>query len=178
MALTTYTAGEVLTAASLNDNFTFAAANPSAPATAMFNETQSSGTNGGSSSAAWTKRVLNTTVANDITGCSIAASVITLTAGTYDIWAIAPAYSAGEFKLKLRDTTNTSDAIIGSSERNGVGTGNCTISTVQGRITPSGSTNYEVQMYCINAAGTVGFGVAAGFGVSEIYTQIKIVKVA
>ena len=28
MALTTYTAGEVLTAASLNDNFTFAAANP------------------------------------------------------------------------------------------------------------------------------------------------------
>jgi hypothetical protein len=28
MPLTTYTAGEVLTAASLNDNFTFAAANP------------------------------------------------------------------------------------------------------------------------------------------------------
>tara|TARA_R110002126_G_scaffold9165_1_gene41828 strand:+ start:228 stop:803 length:576 start_codon:yes stop_codon:yes gene_type:complete len=35
MALTTYTAGEVLTAASLNDNFTFAAANPVAAASAL-----------------------------------------------------------------------------------------------------------------------------------------------
>ena len=35
MALTTYTAGEVLTAASLNANFTFAAANPPAVASAF-----------------------------------------------------------------------------------------------------------------------------------------------
>ena len=35
MALTTYTPGEVLTAASLNDNFTFAAANPPAVASGL-----------------------------------------------------------------------------------------------------------------------------------------------
>jgi hypothetical protein len=145
---------------------------------AMFNETQTSGTNGGSSSAAWTKRTLNTTVVNEISGCSIASSVITLGAGTYDIYATAPGYSAAEFKLKLRNTTAGTDAIIGSSERNGVGTGVGTVSIVQGRITPTGSTNYELQMYCVNAAATVGFGVASGLGVSEIYAQIKIEKVA
>jgi hypothetical protein len=145
---------------------------------AMFNETQTSGTNGGSSSAAWTKRTLNTTVVNEISGCSIASSVITLGAGTYNIWAIAPAYSAAEFKLKLRNTTAGTDAIIGSSERNGVGVGTGTISTLQGRVVITGNTNYELQMYCVTASATVGFGVASGLGVSEIYSQIKIEKVA
>ena len=175
MPLTTYTAGEVLTAASLNANFTFAAASTTV---AMFNETQSSGTNGGTSVAAWTKRTLNTTVFNDISGCSIASSVITLGAGTYNIWAIAPAYVAAEFKIKLRNTTAGSDAIIGSSERNAVAGGVGTISTLQGRVTPTGNTNFELQMYVVTAAGTVGFGVASGLGVSEIYSQIKIEKVA
>jgi hypothetical protein len=175
MPLTTYTAGEVLTAASLNANFSFAASSTSV---AMFNETQSSGTNGGTSVAAWTKRTLNTTVVNEITGCSIASSVITLPAGTYNIWAIAPAYSAAEFKIKLRNTTAGTDAIIGSSERNGVGGGTGTISTLQGRVVITGNTNFELQMYVVTTSGSNGFGVASALGVSEIYSQIKIEKVA
>jgi hypothetical protein len=145
---------------------------------AMFNETQTSGTNGGGSSSAWTKRTLNTTVVNEISGCSIASSVITLPAGTYDIWAIAPAYVAAEFKIKLRNTTAGTDDIIGSSERNAVGGGTGTISTLQGRVVITGNTNFELQMYVVTAAATVGFGVASGLGVSEIYSQIKIEKVA
>jgi hypothetical protein len=45
MPLTTYTAGEVLTAASLNDNFTFAAANPPAtPGGLVFIKSETIGT--------------------------------------------------------------------------------------------------------------------------------------
>ena len=81
MALTTYVSGTVLTAASLNDNFNYAVTVPAAPDTAIFNETQASGTNGGSSATgSFIKRTLNTTTVNTITGCSIAASVITLPA--------------------------------------------------------------------------------------------------
>jgi hypothetical protein len=43
MPLTTYTAGEVLTAASLNDNFTFAAANPPGGLTLITAQTIGSG---------------------------------------------------------------------------------------------------------------------------------------
>jgi hypothetical protein len=93
MPLTTYTSGEVLTAASLNANFAFAALNSSV---AIFNETQASGTAGGTTVATtFTKRVLNTTVYNTITGCSIASSVITLPAGTFYIEASSPLYRPG-----------------------------------------------------------------------------------
>jgi hypothetical protein len=50
MALTTYTAGEVLTAASLNDNFTFAAANPLGGLVAIVPTSVAVGSGTGSSS--------------------------------------------------------------------------------------------------------------------------------
>ena len=86
MPLTTYTAGEVLTAASLNANLVFAAANPTAPTIAIFNETQAANTAGGSSVATtYTKRTLNTTVTNGI-GATLTSSVIALLAGTYKVY--------------------------------------------------------------------------------------------
>ena len=57
---------------------------------AIFNETQASGTNGGTSVATtFTKRTLNTTVINNI-GATLTASVIALTAGTYEVFAMSP----------------------------------------------------------------------------------------
>jgi hypothetical protein len=160
------------------DGAAWATVGPITQQTAVFNETQASGTLGGASVTSWTKRTLNTTAYNDISGCSIASSVITVGAGTYNIWAIAPAYESAEFKIKLRNTTAGSDAIIGSSERCGTASQSQTISTLQGRVTPTGDTNYELQMNVTNARATVGFGFASSLSVNEIYSQIKIEKVA
>lgn len=57
---------------------------------AIFADQKADGTVGGTATtAAWTKRTLNTTIANTITGCSLASSVVTLTTGTYLVWGSA-----------------------------------------------------------------------------------------
>ncbi len=57
---------------------------------AIFADQKADGAVGGMATvAAWTKRTLNTTIANTITGCSLASSVVTLPTGTYLVWAIA-----------------------------------------------------------------------------------------
>lgn len=62
---------------------------PSTLATAVFEHQLSANTVGGTASAAaWTKRTLNTSVQNDIDGCSLSSSQITLPPGKYaiDAW--------------------------------------------------------------------------------------------
>jgi hypothetical protein len=170
---TTFVAGNVLTAAQLNgvvDNF---------QDVAMFNETQASGTNGGSSVATtWTKRVLNTTVVNNITGASIASSVITLPAGSYIVTASAPCYESTYFKIRLQNTTDGTTAVLGTSEFN-------QSSAVQvkgilsGYFTITGNKNFEVQHYVSVARANIGFGNPTSIAsVSEVYSTIQITKVA
>ena len=176
MPLTTYTAGEVLTAASLNANFSFAAGG--AP-TAIFNETQAAGTNGGTNTTgSFVKRTLNTTVINEITGCSIAASVITLPAGTYYVWANSPFYRTQRAQLRLRNTSDSTNPIIGQSayfvsayEVQGS-------SQLLGFFTIAASKNFELQYYSQTQEVNVGLGLNMNFGVSEVFSQISIQKVA
>ena len=176
MPLTTYTAGEVLTAASLNANFTFAAA---ASSTAIFNETQASGTNGGTfTSGSYVKRVLNTTVVNNITGCSIASSVITLPAGTYQVFATAQGSRVERHKLRLRNTTASTDLGLGQSMFSADANQVMNTSALQTSFVLSVSSTIELQHQCQNTITTNGLGIPVSFGDSEIYAQIAITKVA
>ena len=175
MPLTTYTAGEVLTAASLNANFSFAAT--AGPTIAIFNETQANGTDGGTAtSGSFIKRTLNTTVTNGITGCSIAASVITLPAGTYTVQAYAPFIQVNGAQLKLRNTTDSTDAIVGTSVKINTTAGG--LPQLMGAFTIAGNKNFELQ-YRVNATKTTdGLGGAEFFGVGEIFASIIITKTA
>ncbi len=169
---TDFVSGAVLQAAQLNgvvDNFADIA---------IFNETQSSGTAGGASTAsAFTKRTLNTTVVNNIAGCSLATSVVTLaTAGTYLMWASTPTYQSGFTKTRIRNTTASTDAIVGQNAdaSNTVG---CS-SIAYGIVTISASTNFEVQTWVQVTKATNGFGAAVVSGSSEIYSQLFIARIA
>jgi len=143
---------------------------------AIFNETQASGTGAGSStSGSFIKRVLNTTIVNTITGCSIASSVITLPAGTYLVNAMAPFYGAAAQKIKLRNTTDSTDTIIGMSMNENT-QGDTTGMT--GYFTITASKNFEVQYRVQIGVATYGLGAECSFGVSEVYTTIEIEKVA
>jgi hypothetical protein len=178
MPLTTYTAGEVLTAASLNANLVFAAANPTAPATAIFNETQASGTAGGAAvTGSFQKRVLNTTVVNNITGCSIASSVITLPAGTFVITANSPHFVPQFAKIILRNTTASTNAIIGMSCYSNVGDA-VTVALLTGTVTTTAATTFELQYQVTGSTVGQSLGVQSSFGVSEIYATIQITMVA
>jgi len=170
---TAFVAGNVLTAAQLNgvvDNFADIA---------IFNETQSSGTQGGAYTAsAYVKRTLNTTVLNNISGCSISTSVITLAAGTYQVLAHCPAYKTTQTRSRLYDTTNTTTVVQSPNQIADNGNQGFTLSTVSGVFTLAGSTNLELQMRGNSSQATNGLGAALSTGEDEIYSQIMIVRIA
>ena len=170
---TTFVAGDVLTAAQLNgvvDNF---------QDIAIFNETQASGTNGGASVATtWTKRVFNTTVVNNITGASIASSVITLPAGSYVVTASCPTYESYLFKIRLQNTTDSTTAALGTSEYN-QSSASQSRGFVSGYFTITGNKNFELQHYVSVARANAGFGYPTSIAsISEVYSTIQITRVA
>jgi hypothetical protein len=176
MPLTTYTSGEVLTAASLNANFSFAATGTSI---AVFNETQAAGTNGGTAtSGSFFKRTLNTTVKNDISGCSIASSVITLPAGTFYIIARAPTNQTGRFQAKIRNTTDSTDIALSGSGFTPSATSAVIDNVIQTLFVLTASKNIELQQRVETTSATFGLGIANSFGVDEVYSSITIMKVA
>jgi len=146
---------------------------------AIFNETQAQNTQGGASVASvFTKRTLNTTVTNNI-GASIAASVITLTAGTYRVTAMSPFYNVTGVIIRLRNTTDATTAIAGvNSYVAGTSNAGCT-AQLDGVFTITANKNFEVQYWANTATATNGLGVALNAaGISEIYTQVTIRKLA
>jgi len=140
---------------------------------------KSSGTYGGFGTAgSFVKRDLNTTLTNEITGASISSSVITLPSGTYYIHASAPTYSIGRHKLKLRNTTDGSDTIIGTSEYSNTSQAMMTHSFVIGRFTIAAQKNFELQHRIQSSGGVADFGSENTFSVVEVYTDVQIWKVA
>jgi hypothetical protein len=169
---TNFVAGAVLEASQLNDvldNF---------QDIAIFNETQASGTAGGTfTGGSYVKRVLNTTVINQITGCTLASSVISLPAGSYLVTATAPALKVNEHKIKLRNTTDGTDIQIGSSELSESTSFIQTISTLNTFFVLTGTKNIELQHRCTTTRATDGLGENSSFGDDEVYAQITITRV-
>ena len=150
------------------------------PQTAIFNETQAGTTNGGTVVAAtFTKRTLNTTIVNEITGCSIASSVITLPAGTYLVNASSPYYRIDAAIIRLRNTTDSTNAIVGTSEYVLTSVFAQVKCFLQGQFTITASKNFEVQYWAeTNSGSTGGLGVSNNAGIGQVYTSIQIQKVA
>ena len=146
----------------------------------IFNETQSSGTQGGTAtSGSYVKRVLNTTDTNNISGCSIATSIVTLaTSGTYYLQGIIPCWRTDGVKARLQNTTASTTIALGTVGNSNTTDNSQNFATVQGYITTSVSTNIELQGRVTTTAASSGAGRAASFGDDEIYAQLFIIKVA
>ena len=145
---------------------------------ALFNETQAGNTAGGTAtSGSWFKRVLNTTVHNDITGCSIASSVITLPAGSYTATVFAPNYRTDESQFRIQNTSDAATLIYGMSGNSRNASTQTMTGTVQGYFTLAASKTIEVQNRVLTTIATFGLGLPTNFG-DEIYASILIEKVA
>jgi len=170
---TDFVSGDVLQAAQLNgviDNF---------QDIAIFNESQASGTAGGTfTSGSYVKRTLNTTVVNNIASCSIASSVITLPAGTFCVFASAPGFNTNMHKTRLRNTSDSSDTLLGTSEYSAAGIFVQTRSLIHGVFTIAASKNFELQHRCETTSNTNGLGVATTFGDDCVFSIIAIARVA
>ena len=137
---------------------------------------KSSGTGGGtSSSGSWQTRTLNTVKTNEISA-SLSSNQVSLISGTYYIMAKALHFDGDRHKIKLRNITDSSDEIIGSSEYAEDSSNGTTNSYLNGRFTIGGTKVFEIQHRC--EVGDGSFGVQSSFGVIEVYADVQIWKVA
>ena len=134
-------------------------------------------TNGGScTGGTWNTRDLNTILTNEISGASLSSNQITLPSGTYFITASAPMHVVARHKLKLRNITDSSDTLIGTSEYHN--SDEQVRSFLTGRFTIASSKTFELQHYSQNSIATNGLGMQTSASVVEVYADVQIWKVA
>jgi hypothetical protein len=139
---------------------------------------QSSNTDGGTfTSGSYIRRVLNTVLTNTITGASLAGNLIALPAGLYYIVAEAPAFKVDRHKIKITDSTNSADLLIGSSSFTSNNDSIQTISKAMGIINLAGAASIEILHRCQLTKIDNGYGLAASFSDTNVYTSISIYKV-
>lgn len=147
---------------------------------------ETSGTNNADTPVAttWTKITLNTEVVNQITGSSLASSVISLPAGTYKFRAnynITANQSSA--RIRLRNTTAGSTEVLGINTY-GDEEGNTDKVThhnhLSGLFTLGATSDLELQYYLTSIGGFSGLtlGNATTSGEQEVYADVWIEKVA
>jgi hypothetical protein len=149
-------------------------------------DVKANNTAGGTATAgSYQTRTLNT-LEGDTSFVSLASNQFTLQPGTYHIEAEAPANSVasnsiGMHKIRLRDITNSTTTIVGQNAMTQA-TGSTTVdiadaALLKGVFTIATATTFEIQHRVLTTQSGQGFGRAANFGDSEVYTQVKITKI-
>lgn len=137
---------------------------------------------GGSfTSNTWHTRTLNTLSVNDNSQVSLSANRFTLTAGTWRIEASAPGWACNSHQIRLRNITDGSTPLIGTSARSFAGNTAMTRSYLRGRIVINASKTYELQHWSESTRATDGQGIAASLTFptaldGEIYAQVELWK--
>jgi len=143
----------------------------------ILQDQKTSGTAGGNFvSGAWRQRTLNTSVRNVIAGASLASNQLTLPAGTYYAEWRAPGYSVRQHQTRLYNATDSTVLAYGTSEANFPAAPANTWSSGGFVFTIASSKAIEIDHQCSSTENTDGFGVACGFGNTEIFTELRIWK--
>ena len=144
---------------------------------AYLSDQKASGTNGGSSSSGINTRVLNTISDPSSLISSFSANQFILPAGTYRMSAEAPASSSLQHRIRLRNISDSTTTLLGTSGYCPTAVSANTVSSIRGVFTITSSKTFELQHYFNTAQATNGLGIAATSGENEVYTMIEIQKV-
>ena len=142
---------------------------------------KASGTTGGTFTAfAWQTRDLNT-IENPyghtwVTGPS--SNQFTLVAGTYEVFAKCPAIDVSTHKCKLRNITDSTDQVIGSSGHINPVAVSISYSTLSGLFNITKTTTFEIQHFSDKTRTNDGFGSFSADALPEIYTTVKIKRLS
>lgn len=140
---------------------------------------KSTATAGGSSVAGTQTRTLNTVVTNTITGASLAANEVTLPAGTYRVFASAPAYQIGRHRIRLYNVTDAANSLLGTSEISNTSTAVQTRSIIEGgNLVLAATKNISLRHHTAAVLDTFGLGVDATDGLAEVYSELIFWRVA
>ena len=140
---------------------------------------KASGTAGGSAtSGSYQTRTLNTSVTNEISGASLSSNQITLPTGTYFVNGFVSSFYVDKHKSKLRNTTDSTDTLIGQVVRSDSTFYSGGASIIIGRFTIASTKVFEIQTRVQTTRNTDGYGEAPSFGDAEVYIDVQIWKVA
>jgi hypothetical protein len=161
----------------VSGNLTVSGTNGFFQSYAIICDQKSAGTGGGATVAnTWTARDLNTEIADPDSIVSIASNRFTLGAGDYLIKWSSPFFYTNRMITRLYDHTNTAVKQYGMSAYVPGSSGEQVPSLGWARISPTGSTAYEIQYYADNADSD-GLGHDSPDDVSTtIYTVVEIFK--
>lgn len=127
---------------------------------------------------AWIARVLNTIATNTITGASLSANTVTLPTGVYRVSWSAPANRVNRNQTVWRNTTDSVDVIVGSSEYANFDVAMNVDSVGMGVVGISATKSFQLlHRNQANNTAADGFGIGANQGIPEIYTQVVIEKI-
>lgn len=142
-------------------------------------DTKAAGTEGGTPTAgSFQTHTINTEDTDTGGLCTLAANQFTLAAGTYTLDGWASFYKSNRAQIKIRNATDASDVLVGSSEYSDSPNAVVVKSRVQGRFTIAAGKALELQYQVGSAFASQGLGVACNFGISEVYAVIVLNKVA
>lgn len=147
---------------------------------AVLSDRQTSGTAGGTfTSGAWQTRAINTEEYDADGIVSISANQFTLQAGTYRIIATAPAVGVDKHKARLRNVTDGTTTLLGTSQYSAsASTYAATESRIDNVFTIASAKTFEIQHQGQTTRATSGFGVPSSLSVDEIYTVVCIIKLS
>ncbi len=140
---------------------------------------QATATDGGGTTAlSFVKVPYNTVKTNEITGASLSSNQVTLPSGTYYLQANCRLYRANEFKMVLRNTTDSTYDLIGNGGFSSQGDNADTVAHIDGRFTISAQKVFEIQMWTQRTQAN-GFGYGSGItdGQASVFASAKIWKV-
>lgn len=132
---------------------------------------------GGTSVVGLQKRELNTILVDNILGASLLSNNITLPIGTYYIEASAPAANTQRSRISLKNETDVTTELLGTTVYPVNTINNQGTSFLSGLITLSGTKALSIQHYIQVALATYGLGFSASDGDISIFAEIKIWKV-
>lgn len=148
------------------------------PRIAYLKDTKTGAVGGGASSAGvYQTRTLNTVV--DSTGIvtSLSANIFLLQAGTYSIEALAPCFVGGSHKIRLRNTTDSTTAILGQKAYTAITDLMQTNAYLSGEFTITTSKSFSVEHF-ITTANAEGLGVSnASGGDDTTFTEVRLQKI-
>lgn len=147
---------------------------------ACFEDQKAAGTDGGDfDTAAWRMRTLNTIAFSNITGATLVTNQFNLPAGTYFVYASAPAFRVDSHKARIYDATGSAILVNGSSEYSDASADYAQTSSVAaGFFTLAVASDLQLQHYCNTTRAADGLGVAINHFDLEIYGRVLVVKVA
>jgi hypothetical protein len=145
---------------------------------AILSDQKAAGTTGGSFTAgSWQTRTLNTEL-DPSAIVSLSANAFTLAAGTYEVCVEAPMFAANGHQARLYNVTDAAVQALGSCEWSmATSPFNQTSSFIRTVFTLAGTKVLRVE-HRTESNATAGRSPSSAFGVSVVYTQVTIRKLA